>query len=198
MKPSKTLTLARDLQRHISSRAPQLVRRRGPRSVDELVRSSLSIRGALSWNRVLPTRLAAPYLLETLPRTAKIPTDEVGPHEFQSAAETWTRRRNPGDRRGAGETPGGPPAVRSGPNSRAGRRPGPGNVGTILRTAAAMGITATFSLPGTVDLWNAKVVRSGMGAHFPPSPAYLVPGTSSTRSGVIGTSRSGPPMPAAG
>jgi RNA methyltransferase, TrmH family len=39
-------------------------------------------------------------------------------------------------------------------------------VGTIVRTAAALGATATFSLPGTVDLWNAKVVRSGMGAHF--------------------------------
>jgi RNA methyltransferase, TrmH family len=36
----------------------------------------------------------------------------------------------------------------------------------MLRTAAALSVTATFSLPGTVDLWNAKVVRSGMGAHF--------------------------------
>jgi TrmH family RNA methyltransferase len=42
----------------------------------------------------------------------------------------------------------------------------PGNVGTILRTAAALGATATVALPGTVDLWNAKVVRSAMGAHF--------------------------------
>src|SRR4029079_4113868 len=42
----------------------------------------------------------------------------------------------------------------------------PGNVGTILRTAAALGATATVALPGTVDLWNAKVVRSGMGTHF--------------------------------
>ena len=42
----------------------------------------------------------------------------------------------------------------------------PGNAGTIVRTAAALGATATFSLPGTVDLWNAKVVRSGMGSHF--------------------------------
>ena len=42
----------------------------------------------------------------------------------------------------------------------------PGNVGTILRTAAALGATATLALPGTVDLWNAKVVRSAMGAHF--------------------------------
>ena len=42
----------------------------------------------------------------------------------------------------------------------------PGNAGTILRTAAAFGAAAIFSLPGTVDLWNAKVVRSAMGAHF--------------------------------
>jgi TrmH family RNA methyltransferase len=42
----------------------------------------------------------------------------------------------------------------------------PGNVGTIIRTAAALGADATVALPGTVDLWNAKVVRSGMGAHF--------------------------------
>jgi TrmH family RNA methyltransferase len=42
----------------------------------------------------------------------------------------------------------------------------PGNVGTIVRTAAALGADATVALPGTVDLWNAKVVRSGMGAHF--------------------------------
>ena len=42
----------------------------------------------------------------------------------------------------------------------------PGNVGTILRTAAALAATATLALPGTVDLWNAKVVRSAMGAHF--------------------------------
>lgn len=42
----------------------------------------------------------------------------------------------------------------------------PGNVGTILRTAAALGTDATIALPGTVDIWNAKVVRSSMGASF--------------------------------
>ena len=42
----------------------------------------------------------------------------------------------------------------------------PGNVGTLVRTAAALGAQAVIALPGTVDLWNAKVVRSGMGAHF--------------------------------
>ncbi len=42
----------------------------------------------------------------------------------------------------------------------------PGNVGTILRTAQAFGVAATIALPGTVDLWNPKVVRSAMGALF--------------------------------
>jgi len=42
----------------------------------------------------------------------------------------------------------------------------PGNVGTILRTAAALDATAVLAMPGTVDLWNAKFVRSGMGALF--------------------------------
>ena len=45
-------------------------------------------------------------------------------------------------------------------------------MGTIIRTAAAFGVTATVALPGTVDLWNAKVVRSSMGALFVhPAPA---------------------------
>jgi TrmH family RNA methyltransferase len=47
----------------------------------------------------------------------------------------------------------------------------PGNVGTILRTAAALGATATIALPGTVDLWNPKVIRSSMGAQF-AHPAF--------------------------
>jgi len=42
----------------------------------------------------------------------------------------------------------------------------PGNLGTILRTAAATGVQAIFLTPGTVDPYSPKVVRSGMGAHF--------------------------------
>ena len=41
----------------------------------------------------------------------------------------------------------------------------------MLRTAAALGAAATVAMPGTVDLWNAKVVRSAMGAHF-THPAF--------------------------
>jgi len=42
----------------------------------------------------------------------------------------------------------------------------PGTVGTLLRTASALGCTATLVLPGTVDPWNAKVVRSAVGMQF--------------------------------
>jgi TrmH family RNA methyltransferase len=42
----------------------------------------------------------------------------------------------------------------------------PGNAGTILRAAAGLGALGVVALPGTVDLWSAKVLRGAMGAHF--------------------------------
>ncbi len=42
----------------------------------------------------------------------------------------------------------------------------PGNVGSILRTAAAFGIRQVLALKGTAALWSAKVLRAGQGAHF--------------------------------
>ena len=42
----------------------------------------------------------------------------------------------------------------------------PGNLGSLLRTAAAAGVQAAFLAPGTADAFAPKVVRSGMGAHF--------------------------------
>jgi RNA methyltransferase, TrmH family len=41
-----------------------------------------------------------------------------------------------------------------------------GNVGSILRSAAAFGITQVIALKGTAALWSPKVLRAGMGAHF--------------------------------
>lgn len=42
----------------------------------------------------------------------------------------------------------------------------PGNLGTLLRSAAAAGVQAVLLSPGTADAFAPKVVRSGMGAHF--------------------------------
>jgi RNA methyltransferase, TrmH family len=41
-----------------------------------------------------------------------------------------------------------------------------GNVGSILRSAAAFGFKQVVALTGTAALWSPKVLRAGMGAHF--------------------------------
>ncbi len=42
----------------------------------------------------------------------------------------------------------------------------PGNLGTLLRSAAATGVQAVLLPPETTDAFAPKVIRSGMGAHF--------------------------------
>ena len=42
----------------------------------------------------------------------------------------------------------------------------PGNLGTLLRSAAAAGVQAALLSPGAVDAYAPKVLRAGMGAHF--------------------------------
>ncbi len=41
-----------------------------------------------------------------------------------------------------------------------------GNVGSMLRSAAAFGFSQVLALKGTAALWSPKVLRAGMGAHF--------------------------------
>lgn len=42
----------------------------------------------------------------------------------------------------------------------------PGNLGTLLRSAEAVGVAQMLCTTGTVDVYSPKVVRSAMGAHF--------------------------------
>lgn len=42
----------------------------------------------------------------------------------------------------------------------------PGNLGSILRSAAASGIRRIYLSIGCADAWSPKVLRAGMGAHF--------------------------------
>lgn len=42
----------------------------------------------------------------------------------------------------------------------------PGNLGSILRSAAAAGIRLIHMSSGCADAWSPKVLRAGMGAHF--------------------------------
>lgn len=160
----KLLTLARDLKRRKAREKRDLFVAEGVRAVEELMRSALTIRGAL----VAPQLHDAPRgeaLVRAL-ETRGVNTEQVSAHEFASAAET----ESPQGVIAIGEIPThGFDTISSdwkGTILILDAVQDPGNVGTILRTAAALGVTATVAMPGTVDLWNAKVVRSGMGAHF--------------------------------
>ena len=42
----------------------------------------------------------------------------------------------------------------------------PGNMGTLLRSAVAVGVQAVLMLPGTTDPWSPKALRSSMGCAF--------------------------------
>lgn len=161
---TRLLTLARNLHRRKARERDGLFVAEGIRCVEELLRSPLDIRGALVSPRLTESARGATLLGQL--RSSGIPTEEVGATDFDSAAET--------------DSPQGILAIAAVPVQRLEDLPetdtlrllvldavqDPGNVGTMLRTSVAFGVAATFSLPGTVDLWNAKVVRSGMGAHF--------------------------------
>lgn len=51
----------------------------------------------------------------------------------------------------------------------------PGNVGTILRTAAFFGLAGAVFLPGSQDPWGPKVVRASAGALLLHPPAQAEP-----------------------
>lgn len=48
----------------------------------------------------------------------------------------------------------------------------PGNLGTIIRVADWFGVDAIFATPGTVEVWNPKVVQATMGAIFRKQVIY--------------------------
>ena len=72
----------------------------------------------------------------------------------------------------------------------------PGNVGTILRTAAAAGVKQFVAGLGCAALWSPKVLRSGQGAHFAMSlyegidlrKWFLQLGDTTERSPIVATS----------
>ncbi len=158
------LTLARDLKRRKArERRAQFVAE-GVRTVEELLRSTVVVRGVLRTGAFAENPRGA-TLLDDLARR-DIECLEVDEKDFLSAADT--------------EHPQGILAIADVPDhslaaltlNEAARIlvldaiQDPGNAGTLVRTAAALGVSAVVALPGTADLWNAKAVRSGVGAHF--------------------------------
>ena len=51
----------------------------------------------------------------------------------------------------------------------------PGNMGTLLRSAAALGVEAVILTPESADPYSPKVLRSAMGAHFKLTISTMTP-----------------------
>jgi TrmH family RNA methyltransferase len=52
----------------------------------------------------------------------------------------------------------------------------PGNVGTVIRTADALGVAGVIVIKGTADVYNAKVVRAAAGSLFRMPLLFLTSG----------------------
>jgi TrmH family RNA methyltransferase len=167
------LTLARDLKRRKArERRAQFVAE-GVRTVEELLRSTVVVRGVLRTGAFAENPRGA-ALLDGL-ASRDIECLEVDDKDFLSAAET--------------EHPQGILAIAEVPDFSLAALTlndtarilvldaiqDPGNAGTLVRTAAALGVSAVVALPGTADLWNAKSVRSGVGAHFRVPALHAAP-----------------------
>lgn len=160
---SSLQTTIRDLHRRRGRERRGLALAEGVRLVEEALAAAVPIRGA-----------AVSAALEGTPRgmalkaalvSAGVRLEEVDAPELDRLADT--------------EHPQGIVAVVEPPRwSLDHMRPGtgavlvldavqdPGNVGTMLRTALALGAAGVVALPGTAELGNPKVMRGSMGALF--------------------------------
>lgn len=156
------LTLARDLKRRKARERRTLFVAEGVRSVEELLASDLVVRGALVTAALSKTERGAALRLRI--DQLGIVCEEVGDDDFDSAADT--------------DQPQGVLVIAEIPQRAASwNQTGPlrvlvldaiqdpGNVGTLIRTAAALG-AVVIALPGTADIWSAKAIRSAVGAQL--------------------------------
>ncbi|MDQ8164346.1 MAG: RNA methyltransferase [Gemmatimonadota bacterium] len=162
--PAQLLTLARDLQRRKARERNGLFVAEGVRAVEELARAGVPVRGVLVTPGLPGDGRGAAVV--TVLAARGVPIATLSDAEFESAAGT----DNPQGILAIAEVPMTPLAgVDKAQLMRTLVLDGvqdPGNVGTLIRTAAALGVRTIVALPGTADLWNAKVVRGAVGGHF--------------------------------
>jgi len=155
------LKLVRDLQRRKARERRELVVLEGTRLVSDALEGGARLVAALAADdagaaTLLHRAQQAGADIETVPR-----------RDFDTAADT--------------ETPSGVLAVAEWSPTPLDRLPAPGsrsvalvldavqdpgNVGTMIRTAHALGAWCTIALDGTADVRGPKVMRGAMGSHF--------------------------------
>ncbi len=161
---SNLVSLVRDLQRRKGRRRRGLAVAEGVRLVEDALAAGVRLEGVVVAND-LDTGPRGAALLEAL-LAHDIPVVAVTPRTLEQLADT--------------DTPQGVIAVLEPPRWPLEEiRPArgapvlvldavqdPGNVGTLIRTAFALGAAGAVLLPGTAEPSNAKVLRAAMGATF--------------------------------
>lgn len=192
------LTRVRRLLRARTRRAARRALLEGPHLLEEALRARVALHDVLAVEEDVPSVRA---LLARHGRT-ELRVDVVSTEELADVADA--------------ETPRGPVVVVDWtvpPDDPLGE-PGPwvvldgvqdpGNVGTLLRSAAAFGATGVVAGRGTADLWSPKVLRAAQGAHFHLATASetagdvdlaeLLQGVVSTGAEVWTTAATGEPL----
>jgi RNA methyltransferase, TrmH family len=158
------LTTIRDLRRRKARERRGLALAEGVRLVEEALAAGVPVRGA-----VVSPALEGTSRGQTLKSTLAergIRLVEVGVGELEELSDTEQPQGivaviEPREW-GLAEVPTGPGSVVLVLDAVQ----DPGNVGTMLRTALALGAAGLVALKGTAELTNPKVLRSSMGALF--------------------------------
>ncbi len=161
---SNLVKQVRNLQRRKSRKLRGLAIAEGVRLVEEAVAARIPVRGVV-FEPGLTQNPRGKQLLETLASHA-IPLEEIGARDLAQLADTDTPQGvlavvDPPawDLEDVRPLPGQPVLVLDGVQD-------PGNVGTLLRTAFALGAAGAIVLPGTAATVGPKVMRAAMGATF--------------------------------
>ncbi len=161
---SNLQSTVRDLQRRKARGRRGLAVLEGVRLVEEALAAGLELRGAVVTSDLARTTRGQALVVELASHA--VPVEEVGARTFGQLAGTETpqgilavvapRVWTVAD---VSPAPGGAVLVVDGVQD-------PGNVGTLIRTAHALGAAATVLLRGSADPLNAKALRAAMGATF--------------------------------
>jgi TrmH family RNA methyltransferase len=161
---SQLVTTVRNLQQRKGRRRRGLTVAEGVRLVEEALAAGIPVRGAIVSQDFGANARGAALLADLAGRA--IPIEETTDRVFRELAATDTPQGvlavvEPPAWTLADLTPG-----RGAPVLVLDAVQDPGNVGTMLRTAFALGAAGTVLLKGSAEVGNPKVVRGAMGATF--------------------------------
>jgi len=158
---SNLQSTVRDLQRRKARGRRGLAVIEGVRLIEEALAAGLEFKGALVAPELARTTRGQALTAELASHA--IVVEEVGSRVFSDLADTDTPQGILAIVQprvwSLAEIKGGPLLVVDGVQD-------PGNVGTLIRTAHALGASASVLLRGSADPMNSKALRSAMGATF--------------------------------